>query len=44
MYDDHPFEMEFQEGNEQSGETTDTELRRVPPSTPLPITPNCGNA
>jgi hypothetical protein len=35
--------MEFQDGNEQSKETTDTELRRVPP-TQLPITPNCGNA
>ena len=35
--------MESQEGNEQSGETTDTEFRRVPP-TQLPITPNRGNA
>jgi hypothetical protein len=43
VYDDHPFEMESQEGNEQSGETTDTELRRVPP-TQLPITTNRGNA
>ncbi len=41
--DDLPFEMEVQEGNEQVGETTNTELRRVSP-TQLPNTPNRGNA